>query len=220
MAKNKLITIIGTGPNLGLALARLFGKKGFTVAMISRNAQKLESFQQQLEAEGIEAYYYIADVADEPTLRMVLGYIRESLGDTDVLVYNAVSIRKSNLLQETPEQLIQDFRINVIGAVVASQEVLPAMEARKQGKIFITGDDLSLHANCLYGSLGIGKAGLRNAAYALHQQLKAKNIHVATVTISGSISPEDEKYSPAAIAGQFWQLYLQEQEGFEREIIY
>lgn len=220
MSKNKLITIVGTGDRMGLALAQLFGKKGFTVAMISRSSEKLDRFQKQLHEEEIEAYYYTADVANEDDIRTVFGYIKGSLGNTDVLVYNAAVIRRSDLLEATSTQLLQDFRVNVIGAIIAAQEVLPAMEARKEGKIFFTGDGLSIHPNWQYGSLGIGKAGLRNAAFSLHQELKARNIHVATVTICGSINPQDEKYNPTAIAEQFWKLYLQKQEAFEKEITY
>lgn len=220
MPENKLITIVGTGDKMGLALARLFGNKGFTIVMISRNPEKLDRFQKQMAEEGIEAYYYIADVAKEESFRAVFGYIQESLGDIDVLIYNAAAIHRSSLRQATPDQLLQDFRINVIGAVIAAQEVLPAMEARKEGKIFFTGGGLSLHPNWQYGSLGIGKAGLRNAAYSLHQEVKAKNVHIATVTICGSVNLRDEKYNPTAIAEQFWTLYLQDQESFEQEITY
>lgn len=220
MPQNKLITLVGTGDKMGLALARLFGKRGFAVVMISRNSEKLGHFQKQLAEEGIEAYYYIADVTNEVNFRSVFGYIQGSLGNVDVLIYNATAIRRSSLLEETPTLLLEDFRVNVIGAVIAAQEVLPAMEARKEGKIFFTGGGLSLYPDWQYGSLGIGKAGLRNAAYSLHQELKAKNIHVATVTICGYINPQDEKYSPTAIAEQFWTLYLQKQEDFEKEIIY
>lgn len=220
MPESKLVTIVGTGDKMGLALARLFGKQGFTIVMISRNAEKLDRFQKQLAEEGIEAYYYIADVTNEAGFRAVFGYIQGSLGNTDVLIYNAAAIHRNNLLETTPALLLEDFRVNVIGAVIAAQEVLPTMLARKEGKIFFTGGGLSLHPNWQYGALGIGKAGIRNAAYALHQQLKAKNIHVATVTICGSINPQDEKYNPTTVAEQFWTLYLQKQENFEKEIIY
>lgn len=220
MTGNKLITIVGMGDNLGLALARLFGKNGFTVAMVSRSSEKLEYFQKLLDDEGVEAYYYTADVINEAEFRSVFGYIQGSLGNPDVLIYNAASVRRSDLLREIPSQLLHDFQVNVIGAIVAVQQVLPAMKARKEGKIFFTGGGLSIFPNWQYGSLGIGKAGLRNAAYSLHQELKAKNIHVATVTICGAINHQDEKYNPTAVAEQFWALYLQKQEAFEKEITY
>ncbi len=220
MAENQLMTIVGVGDQLGLALSRYFGKKGFTIAMIARNTEALHKMQKKLEKENIESYYFTADVTDEVSYRKVFGYIKDSLGNTDVLIYNASSSRKSYLLQENTAQMTYDFQVNVVGALIAVQEILPGMEQKKEGKIFFTGRGVSLEPDWRYGSLGIGKSGLRNAAYALHQELKAKNIHVATVTICGMIQPEAEKYNPPAIAQQFWKLYQQKQENFEKEIVY
>lgn len=207
------------GDKNGLALARQFGKNNFIVAMLARSEDKLESFQQQLDSEGIESYYFLADAADADSIRSGLRYVQGSLGDTDVLIYNVAVIGQTQLSEIQVDKLVEDFRVNVVGAIVAAQEVLPAMEAKKAGKIFFTGGGLALNPNFQYGSLSIGKAGLRNAAYCLHQEVRAKGIHVATVTIQGFIQEEDEKYNPAAIAEQFWYLYEQ-RENFEIEIEY
>lgn len=37
-----VIAIIGAGPGLGRSIARRFGREGFTVALISRTAPKLD----------------------------------------------------------------------------------------------------------------------------------------------------------------------------------
>jgi len=219
MSDKKVLTIIGMGEKNGLALARKFGKNGFVVAMLSRNEESLENLQNQLSSEKVESYYYLTDAADPDSIRASLRYVQGSLGDTDVLIYNAAVIGQTYLTKINAAKLVDDFRVNVIGAVVAAQEVLPAMEARKEGKIFFTGGGLALHPNFRYGSLGIGKAGIRSAAHSLHQEVRAKGVHVATVTIQGFIQAEDEKYHPAAIAEQFWMLYEQ-REDFEVEIQY
>jgi len=50
-----VIAIIGAGPGLGVEIARAFGAKGFTVALIARNATKLDLLATELQDEGIEA---------------------------------------------------------------------------------------------------------------------------------------------------------------------
>ncbi|MEW1846627.1 SDR family NAD(P)-dependent oxidoreductase [Nonomuraea angiospora] len=50
-----VIAIVGAGPGLGIEIARAFGAKGFTVAMIARNAAKLDALASDLHAEGIQA---------------------------------------------------------------------------------------------------------------------------------------------------------------------
>ena len=38
-----VIAIVGAGPGLGTEIARAFGAKGFAVALIARNAAKLDA---------------------------------------------------------------------------------------------------------------------------------------------------------------------------------
>ncbi|WPP51565.1 SDR family NAD(P)-dependent oxidoreductase [Catalinimonas niigatensis] len=220
MANSKVLTIIGMGEGISMALAQKFGQQDFTIAMISRSDAKLKQYQKQLHQDGIEAYYYLADVANSQELKESLLYIHESLGSIDVLVYNAAAVRKVDLMRIEEQDLMMDFKVNTLGALTATQAVVREMESQGGGKIFFTGGGLSTHPNPQYGSLAIGKAGLRNLTYSLYQQLKPLNIHVATVTVNGFVQASDEKYNPEAIAAQFWNLYEQTAEDAEPEISY
>lgn len=220
MANSKVLTIIGMGEGISMSLARKFGQQDFTVAMIARSDAKLKGYQKQLHQHGIESYYYLADVANSQELGESIQYIQESLGPIDVLIYNAAAVRKTDLMKIDEQDLLLDFKVNTIGALTATRAVVREMESQGGGKIFFTGGGLSTHPNPQYGSLAIGKAGLRNLAYSLHQQLKPVNIHVATVTINGFVQASDEKYHPDAIAQQFWTLYEQPIEAAEPEISY
>ena len=208
------------GEGNGMGIARRFGHEGFVIAMIARSDQKLRKYQKTLQREKIESYYYLADVTRPKEIKDSLAYIHESLGTTDVLIYNPAVFRKASLLDISETELADDLQTNVIGAVTAVQVVKPTMEKAGGGKILITGGGFALEPNPDYGSLGIGKAALRNLAFSLHQQLKPLNIHVATVTICGHINPDDEKYAPSAIADQYWRLWEQQGEEQEKEIIY
>ena len=46
------IAIVGAGPQLGLAVARVFGAQGFDVALISRSRENLDTLVGKLTAEG------------------------------------------------------------------------------------------------------------------------------------------------------------------------
>ncbi|MDF9796846.1 short-subunit dehydrogenase [Catalinimonas alkaloidigena] len=220
MASSKILTIVGMGEGISMSIASKFGHQGFTIAMISRSDEKLSQYQKKLQRDKVEAYYYIADVSDSQQLISCLAYIRESLGPTEVLVYNAAAVREVDLMTMDEDDLMMDFRVNTLGALIASRTVSQEMENSGKGKIFFTGGGLSIHPNPSYGSLAIGKAGLRNLAYSLHEQLKPLNIHVATVTVNGIVQKSDEKYHPDAVAAQFWKLNEQALSDAEPEIIY
>ena len=60
--------IVGAGPNLGLAIARRFGREGFSVGLVSRNQEKLDGLAGELEADGITAAGAAADIRDSDGL--------------------------------------------------------------------------------------------------------------------------------------------------------
>ncbi|MFX1323895.1 MAG: SDR family NAD(P)-dependent oxidoreductase [Promethearchaeota archaeon] len=218
--KQKIITIVGMGPGNGMGIVRRFGKEGFTVAMISRNEEKLQKLQGELEKEGIKAYYFVGDASREDSLKKSFQMIREKVGNPEVLIYNAARLKMRNILDERFDSLVTDFKVNVAGVFTAVQEVLPSMLAKSKGTILITGGHLGIEPHKDFASLSMGKGALINLVKTLAAELKPKNIHVASVIICGIIKPEDEKYNPSAIAENYWKLYTQKKEEFEVEILY
>ena len=65
---DKSIVIVGAGPNLGLAVARRFGREGLAVGLVSRTQSKLDDLAAQLEADGIRAEGAAADIRDPDAL--------------------------------------------------------------------------------------------------------------------------------------------------------
>ncbi len=220
MEKKKIITIVGMGPGNGMGIARKFGKERFTVAMISRNEEKLQKLQGELKKDNIDSYYFVGDASIEDSLKNSLQKLKEKVGNTDVLIYNAARLKMRNILDERFESLVTDFKVNVAGVLTAVQEVLPAMQAKKEGTILVTGGHLGIEPHKEFASLSVGKGALINLVKTLAAELTPQNIHVASVIICGIIEPEDVKYNPSAIAENYWKLYTQKKEDFKVEILY
>lgn len=214
----KLLVIVGVGEGIGLAVAQRFAAAGFTIAMVARNVSKLEALQAKLEAEGYNASCFVADAGNESALRTALAAIQTQLGAPDVLVYNAAIPKMQNLLHETLDSLTADFKVNVAGALAATQAVLPAMRAAGKGVILLTGGGFAMYPSPDFGSLSIGKAGIRSLSKMLAEALQPDGIRVGTVTITGSVDPNDPKYNPDSIAENYWMLYTNPVP--ESEIIY
>ena len=216
--KDKLFTVVGMGPGVSYSTAKYFAKKGFKIAMIARNEQKLFDYKKEFESQGTEAFGYSADAGDETSLIKVFDVIRKNAGETDVLHYNSFAMRQSKPLELKYEDCIHDFKVNVAGALLSSQLVLPSMLEKKSGCLFFTGGAFALEPMPAFTSLSSGKAGIRNLAFSLYADLKSRNIHAATVTINGFVKP-GTKWDPDIVAEAFWELYEQKQGEFEREII-
>ncbi|MCF8236261.1 MAG: SDR family NAD(P)-dependent oxidoreductase [Bacteroidales bacterium] len=203
----KLIAIVGMGPLISLSVAERFAREGYRVAMIARHDEKLKELKEHLSRQGFEADYFTGDASSETSLRKAFAQIQSKMGDPDVLHYNAAKIKRSNLLEETASSLTEDFRVNVAGALSAVKAVLPAMRQKNEGSILITGGGLSVDPHPEYGSLSIGKAGIRNFTHTLARSLKNTDIYVSTIIIRGFVSHDKEKYNPKDIADLFWKMH-------------
>ncbi len=209
---SKVIVIIGAGPGIGAAVAEKFGTEGFSVALISRRIEKLETLKDTLRDKGIDAHAFVGDAGDSESMKDAFNQIWELWENIDIVHYNVAKIKTVNIANETADGLTRDFKVNVAGVMTAVNLVASDMEKKGEGSILLTGGGFALDPNPDFGSLAIGKAGIRNLAGSLHTALKPKNIFVGTVTVCGYVQPDAEKHSPKNIADQFWKLYTDRNE--------
>ncbi|MDX1918285.1 MAG: SDR family NAD(P)-dependent oxidoreductase [Candidatus Caenarcaniphilales bacterium] len=207
----KSILVIGAGKGVSHAVAREFGKQGFQVGLLGRNPEKLNALKEELEHDGIYTKCFQGDVGEEESLRTALQKVKLEFDSIDIIHYNAASPRSLNILEETSTALVADFKVNVIGLLVSAQELLPELEKAK-GAILVTGGGFAIYPHPDFGSLSIGKAGLRNLSESLAQALRSKGIYLGIVSILGMVSPDDSVHNPQNIAAKFWSIYQSRQE--------
>lgn len=215
----RVCTIVGAGPGVSLGVARAFAAEGFTICLIARSLDKLNSVAAKLRDEGVQALPFAADAGDERSLRAAFEQIRSAAGETEVLVYNAYAFHPGMPSTLAVDDLMADFAVSVAGALAAVKAVLPAMKAAGSGTILFTGGGLALQPSAPAASLSIGKAGLRSLAFSLFEELRPSGIHAATVTICGPVQ-EGTHFSPDLIAREFLALHQQKQPGWQPEILY
>jgi NAD(P)-dependent dehydrogenase (short-subunit alcohol dehydrogenase family) len=200
-----IAVVVGAGPGMGLALARRFGREGAVVALVARRADALASYAEELAAAGVTAHPVAADVGDEASLRAAFASIRETLGGVDVLLYNA-SVHRPGTPADVPIADVEDaLRVGAVGALVAVQEVLPAMRARGHGSILVTGGGLALTPWPGATALGMAKAAVRNLVGAVAADVDGTGIRVGTVIIRGVVGSPG--FDPDDIAEAFWEQH-------------
>lgn len=211
------IAIIGAGPGLGLAIARRFGSEGWSVALISRNQQKLDTLVDVLTADGITAAAFPADVLDRPALTAALGAAAERFGSIDVLEYSpadatAGPLAPVDIRAATPENVQPQIEYSLYGAMAATAAVLPAMLESGSGTIIVTTGAGSTYPVPMFGNVTAGGAALRNWALNLGTALDAdeSGVHVGHVAIGVWITdqaPEGVASLTAdEIAPRYWDL--------------
>jgi short-subunit dehydrogenase len=217
-ASKDTVMIIAAGPGLGAAVARRFARQGAAVGLVARSASGLAELAEELRATGSEVAVAAADVADEDALRGALQDLRGRLGDPSVLVYNASEYVEGRPTEVGYDAFLHGLRVGVGGALVAAQEVAPAMRAAGRGTVLLTGSEAALRPYVGAAGLGVAKAGLRNLAYSLAEDLEPDGVHVTTVTIRGVLKGP-KALDLEDVAERYWQLHVQPREDWETELV-
>jgi NAD(P)-dependent dehydrogenase (short-subunit alcohol dehydrogenase family) len=82
------LVIVGAGPNLGLAVARRFGREGFAVGLIARSDSRLVKLTAQLRLDGITSSSAAADIRDGDALANAIQTLAAELGPIEVLEFS------------------------------------------------------------------------------------------------------------------------------------
>lgn len=203
-----LIAIVGAGPGMGFEIARVFGRKGFAVALVARNQAKLNSLAEQLKSEGIDAHGFTADVLDAESITTAFTQIRAALGTVDVLEFSAsdATLPAAGVLEVTPANLQPqlDFYFSAIHVV---KQVVDDMIAAKSGTIIVTTGGGSTEPVPFLANINIASAGLRNWVLNLHNVLAEHGVYAAHLAISTWIGSGQPGTSAVEIAPTYFDLY-------------
>jgi NAD(P)-dependent dehydrogenase (short-subunit alcohol dehydrogenase family) len=207
------LAIIGAGKGLGAAVARRFGKEGFSVGLISRHEGRLDALAAELEQDGVQARGFTADVRDPASIAAALEQVTETLGPIEVLQYSPLPQKDfmRPVLETTPEDLRGPVEFSIYGPVAAVHQVVPGMRFLKRGGatpsiIFINGGSAVKPGRNVTGT-SIAFAGQAAYAELLHEVLGEEDIYVGQLIIGGAIVAGDEEKDPDVLADRIWQLH-------------
>lgn len=220
MSGSKTIAIVGFGPGNSTAVAEKFGTNGFSVALVGRNQERLDSGVSALRRQGITAAASAADATDPAALGAAFRNIRATLGPLAVIHWNASGgTDAGDLLTADPAAVHGVFDAAVFGLIAAAREALPDLKSAGDGAILITNGgfgDLSPAIDEYVTDVSAMGVALANAAKnklvgLLAQRLKRDGIYVGEVmiyrAIKGTQTDRGNSIDPAVIADKFWDLY-------------
>ncbi len=204
-----VIAIIGAGPGLGAAVARRFGREGFSVALISRDQIKLDALATDLTAIGVTARGYAADVLEPEALRDALARAAADLGPITTLQYGPLPFRTflKPVLDLTPELAEEALRFSALGLIHAVRTVLPGMREAGDGSIILINGGTSVKAR--HDFAGTSVAFPAESAYGemLHDALADEGVRVVQLVIPGGIPKLRLENGIDDVADRIWQIH-------------
>lgn len=133
---NRSVLITGAGSGMGRSHAQLFGERGAHVVVHDINPQGVSETAANIRAKGGKAVEMVADIRDLPSFRTALENVVKTAGDIDILVNNAGVGGSRMMVEDINEKMWDDFMaVHVRGAFFATRAVLPAMKAKRYGRI-------------------------------------------------------------------------------------
>lgn len=203
------LAIIGAGSGLGAAVARRFAKEGFSVALISRTAERVQGLAEELTAEGVTARGYVANVRDHDGLRAALDDAAADLGPIDVLQYSPLPAKEflRPVLETTVEDLQPAIEFSVYGPLVAIHHVLQHMRFRGGGTILLVNGGSAVRPVAKFAGTSVAFAGESALGQMLHEALAPDNIHVMQLIIPGGIIEGHPRKDPTVLAERLWEMH-------------
>jgi NADP-dependent 3-hydroxy acid dehydrogenase YdfG len=213
------IVVCGHGPGISDAVARRFGREGYRVAIVARNAERLDGAARALANDNISAKAFRCDLSDPDAVKNMIGEVHSSLGPISVLHWNAYGGGAGDLKTSSTNELRAVLNVTVHGLVAAMQASLPDLKAQK-GALLVTGGGFAFYdpnvdaAATQFGAAGlaIGKAAQHKTVGLLSKALQSDGVYVGEVVVTGLVKGTafdsgNATLEPSTIAERFWQLY-------------
>lgn len=127
----KRAAVTGGGRGIGAAIARTLAETGAEVTILGRTISTLDQHAESLRRDGLNINVATIDVTDESSVAKAFA----KLGEIDILINNAGIAHVAPFEKTTASDWDRVLRVNLLGAVLCSQQVLPRMVERKWGRI-------------------------------------------------------------------------------------
>lgn len=190
--KNKSILITGASQGIGRGIALRLAKDGANLALVDIKADKLESVRQEVEALGIRATTFIADVSQRDQVYEAVDHAEQALGGFDVIINNAGIAQVKPLSEVEQKDLDRIFPVDVYSVIWGIQAAAAKFKARgHKGKI--------INASSIAGHDGFAMLGVYSAtkfAVRALTQTAAKEYASAGITVNA--------YCPGIVGTDMW----------------
>ncbi len=178
----RVIAITGASSGLGRALALEYAAPGVALALIARDAGRLETTAAQAAAKGADVRVGKIDVRDRIAMREFLDEV-DSVTPIDCLIASAgvTMVTPAAGAVEDLTKSAELFDVNLNGVMNAMAPVAPRMRSRRAGQIALFGSIAAFAPPPDSPSYAASKAAIVAFALATRALYDADNVSVSVV---------------------------------------
>lgn len=202
----KVAVITGATRGIGRAIAFKLGHAGASVVVSSRKSDAVEETVQALQADGITARGFPANVGRLDEARALIAFAADDLGGIDILVNNAaVSPIYGPLTVMTEKAFDKIMAVNLKAPLELACRALPIMTARGGGSIVNISSVDGIRPDHDLGVYSASKAALINLTKAMALEWGGQNVRANAIC-------------PGLIKTEFSAAMWQENEGVQAQL--
>jgi len=175
--KNKVVIVTGASSGIGRATAILLTKQGAKVALVARSTDKLNKLARKLD----NSFPRPTDMTNILAIKKMVEEVIKHFGRVDILINNAGQGYDASIEQTSLTNLHHIFELDLVGPLVAMQQVIPFMKRKNQGSIINISSGTALMHLPDMGAYAAIKAALAHLSLTAREELKSFNINVSVV---------------------------------------
>jgi short-subunit dehydrogenase len=184
-SERKTALITGASFGIGMELARIFAREGYSLVLVARSADKLRQLASELEkSHGARSLILAVDLTEPGASAYVLDQTTRADIQVDVLVNNAGFGQYGFFAENDLEECLRQIQLNVTTLTHLTRLYLPAMIERakierKSGRI------LNVASTAAFQPGPLMAVYFATKAYVLHfSEALANELHGSDVTVT------------------------------------
>ena len=170
---DKIVVVTGASAGLGRAISVAFARKHATVALLARDADRLEAAADEVKRAGGKPFVVPTDVASWTQVGQATEQIERKLGPIDVWVNNAMSSIFAPFAQIDMVEFARANDVNYMGFVYGTKAALDVMLPRDKGVIVQVGSALAYRGIPLQSAY----CGAKHAIVGFTESLRTELLH-------------------------------------------
>jgi 3-oxoacyl-[acyl-carrier protein] reductase len=178
---NRVAFVTGASRGIGRAIALTLCRTGFDIVVASPEIEKNEEVAEEIRACSGEAMTVNLDVTSPESVKAAFSKVMQDKTRIDVLVNNAGITRDGLAVRMKPLDWDLVLKINLSGAFLCTQQVLPGMMRNRWGRIVNISSVVGQAGSAGQANYAASKAGLIGLTKALAQEMGSRNITVNAI---------------------------------------
>ncbi len=179
--ERRVALVTGASQGIGRACALELARRGHTVALAARNADKLGEVAAAITAAGGAAKPYTLDVASEESIKACAKAVLADFGRLEILVNNAGITRDGLAMRMKRADWDDVLSTNLTGAFLLTQAFMPAMLRTRWGRIINITSVVGEMGQAGQANYAASKAGLIGLTKSFARELASRAITVNAV---------------------------------------